>query len=231
MIKYKIIAADLDGTLLNSKSQLSPENIRAINALIEKGVSFVPCTGRTYSEIPKEMTDIHGIRYFIHSNGASVLDRKTGLSVNSSISNETVKKIMDRLLSCESHISVRRSGELLVDSKFQSDRDYEYYNVIPEHVQCIRSSAKMPDNFSEFIYAANDVVVISVFFRNYSDKAACREYFEQLGELLIVEVSEFNLEIFSTDAGKGNALYKLAGMLGIDMSETIGIGDSDNDRS
>nr|MBQ4320407.1 HAD hydrolase family protein [Clostridia bacterium] len=123
------------------------------------------------------------------------------------------------------------SGELLVDSKFQSDRDYEYYNVIPEHVQCIRSAAKMPDNFSEFIYAATDVVVISVFFRNYSDKAACREYFEQLGELRIVEVSEFNLEIFSTDAGKGNALYKLAGMLGIDMSETIGIGDSDNDSS
>ena len=55
MKTYKIIASDLDGTLLNSSSEISKENIDAINNLNEKGVAFVPCTGRTYSEIPDKI--------------------------------------------------------------------------------------------------------------------------------------------------------------------------------
>ena len=53
MYKYKLIATDLDGTLLNHESKLSKENIEAIRALAEKGVCLSVATGRTYSEIPE----------------------------------------------------------------------------------------------------------------------------------------------------------------------------------
>lgn len=58
MKKYKIIASDLDGNLLNSSSEVSKENIEAMHKLYEKGVVFATCTGRTYSEIPKEIRNI-----------------------------------------------------------------------------------------------------------------------------------------------------------------------------
>ena len=59
MKNYKIIASDLDGTLLNDDGEISNENIDAINTFYNKGIAFVPCTGRTYSEIPENVyTDI-----------------------------------------------------------------------------------------------------------------------------------------------------------------------------
>ena len=54
MEKYKIIANDLDGTLLNNNGEISKENIDAINTFYQKGVAFVPCTGRTYSKSSKK---------------------------------------------------------------------------------------------------------------------------------------------------------------------------------
>ena len=55
MINYKIIASDLDGTLLDSNGQISAENISAIRDIAKRGVFFVPASGRTYSEIPQKL--------------------------------------------------------------------------------------------------------------------------------------------------------------------------------
>ena len=63
MRNIKIIASDLDGTLLNSNSEVSAENLEAIRKLAEKGVFFVPATGRSLSEIPKAIAYIPEIRY------------------------------------------------------------------------------------------------------------------------------------------------------------------------
>ena len=52
MQKYKIIAVDLDGTLLNTDMALSEENAAAMADLTARGVHIVPSTGRTLSQIP-----------------------------------------------------------------------------------------------------------------------------------------------------------------------------------
>ena len=53
----KLIASDLDGTLLNSRSEISGENLCAIHALSKRGIHFVPSTGRTLSELPAEINE------------------------------------------------------------------------------------------------------------------------------------------------------------------------------
>lgn len=72
----KLIALDLDGTLLNSKKQLSKENRKALTECIQSGILVVPCTGRTADGIPSEIKDIDGIRYAIATNGAVIHDLK-----------------------------------------------------------------------------------------------------------------------------------------------------------
>ena len=47
----------------------------------------------------------------------------------------------------------------------------------------------------------------------------------------MVEASEYNIEIMNIEAGKGNALYALCDLLGVDYEDTISMGDSDNDSS
>ena len=51
MKNFKILAMDLDGTLLNSQAKISDENLMAIKELNKRGIFCVPCSGRTLDEI------------------------------------------------------------------------------------------------------------------------------------------------------------------------------------
>ena len=70
----KLIALDLDGTLLDEKKHLSEKNRKVLMRCIEKGIFVVPTTGRTVIGIPKEVLSIPGVRYAITVNGAMVED-------------------------------------------------------------------------------------------------------------------------------------------------------------
>lgn len=231
MQNFKIIASDLDGTLLNSQSKISSENLQAIQELTRRGIHFVPSTGRTFSELPAELRNNPAIRYVIHSNGAVVLDRKTNQCSLTCIPNETTKQILDVLNSFETHITVRQDGNCFVDAALTDEATYDYYNVCEAHRVVLRECAKHLDHFKAFSYQAENVEVISAFFRDYSQIAVCRKKIEQLGDLRVVAVDKFNLEIMNIHAGKGNALRVLADMVGADIADTISIGDSDNDES
>lgn len=231
MKKYKIVASDLDGTLLNNESKISRENLCAINELLARDVQFVPSSGRTLSEMPAEIVANSAIRYIIYSNGAVVFDRQTGKRSLTCIPNSMVQKILDMLNTYETHITIRHNGESVVDSAFQSDYHYDYYNVCESHCAAVREFANFVDNFEKYSYSVDNAEVISAFFHSYDDKMICKNYFEKNCNMRVVEASEYNLEIMNINAGKGNALHCLADMIGIDYADTISIGDSDNDES
>lgn len=228
---YKIVCSDLDGTLLNSKSEVSAENLAAIEAVAEMGVHFVPSTGRTFAELPPEIRNHPAIRYVIYSNGAAVLDRQTGECILVCISNAVMAQILNILSRYDVHISIRHNGKLYVDGALDQEAVFDHYNVCEAHRVVVRGFAVLKDNFSEFAQKADNVEVVSVFFRTLEDKAACREALERLGTLRVAEADTFNLEIMNVHAGKGNALHSLADFLGIDRADTISLGDSDNDAS
>ena len=50
-MKYKLLACDLDGTLLDDNSNVSAENLNAIDEMVKLGVEFAICTGRTYDAV------------------------------------------------------------------------------------------------------------------------------------------------------------------------------------
>lgn len=230
MKSYKIIASDLDGTLLNNKSLVSEENIEAIKKLSEKGVFFVPSTGRSLSEIPTVITDIPEVRYIITSNGAAVNDRQTGERLLCCISNEKVRKILDILYEYDTHIAYRYDGILYVDAKQQTDEDFVYYNVCDAHINVIKNYAVLLDDFKEKSYLADEVETIAAFIHDKSKLLECRRKIEAIGGISVVETWE-NLEIMNEKAGKGNALLSLADKIGVGRDETIAMGDSDNDAT
>lgn len=231
MEKYKIVASDLDGTLLNNQSQISRENMEAIEKLAGMGAYFVPSSGRTLSEMPTEIKNSPAVRYIIHSNGAVVFDKQAGPLSLTCLPNSTVRAIMDVLTDYEANVTVRHNGQSIVDASCQSAQDFAYYNVIEAHQHCVRNYSVHVDNFAEHVYNADNVEVFSAFFHSYEEKLECRARLEKIEKLRIVEASEYNLEIMNVDAGKGNALYALADLLGIDRKATISLGDSDNDTS
>lgn len=231
MRNYKIVACDLDGTLLNNRSEVSSENLSAIEALFKKGVYFVPSTGRTFSELPIELKSNPNIRYAILSNGAVVFDKHTGKRILNGISKKDAKEIFEILIKHEAHITFRRNGECFVDAAFQTDDFFEYYNLCEAHRAVVRNYANYLEDFGENICSEDGIEVIQAFFHSYEGKKACQKILCENKNLRIAEPFPTSLEIFSCTAGKGNALRSLADLLCVDCADTISIGDSDNDSS
>ena len=75
-MKYKIIACDMDETLLSSDATICRRNIEAITAAIAKGVKFVPCTGRGFRSIEGVLRTLglydQADQYVIGFNGALI---------------------------------------------------------------------------------------------------------------------------------------------------------------
>ena len=114
---YKIIASDLDGTLLDSTGHISNENFEAIKQLNKSSVYFVPASGRTLAEMPKELVENENIRYIIYSNGAVVYDKITGKKITFCMPDSIKNELVDLIFNCDSHLTIRFDGMGYVDKK------------------------------------------------------------------------------------------------------------------
>lgn len=228
-IDYKIVASDLDGTLLDSNGNISVENFEAIKRITDKGVYFVPASGRTLKEMPKDLIENKNIRYIIYSNGAVVYDKITGEKITLCIPDDIKNKLFDLFFSCDCHVTVRFDGMGYVDKNMQTESHFKYYQINPEHKGVILDYAKYCDDFETVCRNCEDVEVISVFFKDLKDRDECISVINKSGTLGYANIYENNLEIFSLAAGKGNALKALCEKIGCDIDKAIATGDSDND--
>ena len=94
----RIVALDLDGTLLDSQKRLSPRNRAALERAAARGVHVVPTTGRFFGMMPEAVRELPFVRYAITINGAQVYDRvRDEAIVREEIPLETALGVMELL--------------------------------------------------------------------------------------------------------------------------------------
>ena len=231
MAEYKIVASDLDGTLLNSLGEISTENLISITALAERGVNFVPATGRTISEIPRVVRDNPAVRYIIHSGGAAVYDKETGERLSFCIDNALARRVFAAILKYECHISVRMGGKIWSGAEMKTPERYEYYQVWPVHRELLDDLGESIPDIKSRVFDMDAIEMISLFFHNDDDIELLSAELREIGSLNLASACVHNLEITFSDAGKGNALVALASKLSVPISDIIAVGDSGNDAS
>ena len=229
MINYKIIATDLDGTLLDSDQLVSPENEQAIAELTEMGVHVVASTGRALWEMPPEVRDNPNIRYIIHTDGAAIYDKVTGKNISLPMSRAESDKMLDIIAQYETSSSVRYDGRCYVDENKHNDADYRYNRVSDTYAEHLYRFAEPVKNFDKFCRELEAIDMICTFFHREKDRKECVKLFDSMPEYQTASSVPKNIEVFSSKAGKGNSLLKLADMLGVDPATTIAVGDSTND--
>ena len=134
---YKILASDLDGTFLNTKGEISRENLLAIDALYDMGVAFVPATGRAHSEIPTPLKENPHIRYIIYSSGVAVYDKmKCKKLCSFGMAHDLASRLLSILDEYDTHVTVRYDGVSYIDEMLTSDEDFEHYNMFLPH-RCV----------------------------------------------------------------------------------------------
>ena len=212
-MEIRLIAADMDGTLLDDEKRIPEENLRAFRACAAQGIEIVPATGRTMRGLPDELRNLPGVHYAILTNGAQVVD----LAKN---------EIID---SCR--IPVALAEKIMMMARTSSDEImYDVY-VGGIGYTMRRTRDTVPDNIAYLKERGQDAEKINMFFRDMDARKRMREELSKLPGILVSSSIPNNLEINAEGADKGGALLRLAARLGIARESTMGFGDGENDLS
>ena len=235
MNDIRIVALDLDGTLLDSQKRLSERNRAALARAAEKGVLIVPTTGRFFGMMPPAIRDLPFVRYAITINGAQVYDRETDTAlVRDEIPLETalgVMEILDRhdvIYDC-----YRQNWGWMTAALQDKAADYatnehylkmvrEFRKPVPELKAHLRATA-----------AEGDVQKIMLFGRRDAEWGTrdeiVRELNERFPEIKVTSSTWNNIELNIRTAHKGNALKRFAEHLGFSLENCMAFGDGMND--
>ena len=228
--KYKIVASDLDGTLLNKEQTVSEENLRAISQMKRLGVEFVPTTGRGMNEIDLSLINSPDIRYIITSNGAVVFDKDIGKpTLTRYVPRDTVRLVLETLRPYNVFTVVHEGGKTYFDKDKYNPEFLNLCGVDPYYGYIIGKYAEGVEDFESFLLSSDEMELICLFFELDEGVRYSKQIFENCGKLCAAAPSKNYLEVYSCDAGKGKTLAAFAEKLGVDIEDVIAVGDSDND--
>ncbi len=233
--KIKLICIDMDGTLLNSKHEVSEENKLAIQKAHNMGINIAICTGRIFLSA-RHYADLIGINApVIASNGAFI---KNGYKDKPIYENPFPKE-----MAVEVYRIVKKYGltihfntwnVLFMETPAPEDHAYVVMNRdLPEEK---RVNFVINENLEEAIenYEGNILKAIIIERGDNKEKLwAAKEEIKDIfkDNLHVVSSGKDNFEVMVGSVSKGNAVAYLADMLSVAQEEIMCIGDSENDLS
>lgn len=118
----KLVASDLDGTLFTDEKTISDETRRTLEEVTEKGILFVPCTGRAFSSVPELVRTLPGVQYMIVSNGAAIYRVEDGERIyGCTLSVDSVEQILGLPMSEEMTFEVQIQGQSYTEQRYIDD--------------------------------------------------------------------------------------------------------------
>lgn len=227
----KLLFTDLDDTLLNNQSQVSPETKAFLDEFLADGNRLVLSSGRPLMSV-MEVTELAGLHqpgiFLSASNGTRVYDcdnkrtiRKFGLPFS------YVSYLQEQAEKLSLHIQTYRDSD--ADDAVVSpadDEEIRYYRRkihLPLVVSEDLRSALTEEPCKMLAISLHIFEKLETFRKNIADWAE--------GKVRTIYSSDKYLEIFDWNAGKGSSLLFLCDYLGIPVSDSYAAGDADNDIS
>lgn len=228
--KIKLIAADMDGTLLNSDRKISEYTQRVIGKVLDKGIQFVPATGRAVNAIPEELKSIENIRYGIFSNGAAVYDiRQSEMLYKNQFQPEEVLRLIAFVRQFDNMVSIVHNGQSYGEREEMENIDTYHLDTYTKEI--LITSRKIIENSEEYIKEHYDTMEkVTLVFRTMEEKEKVKEALKALDFIQYASSLPKNLEISKKGCNKGDGLQHLAQVLGIEKEEIMAFGDADNDK-
>ena len=228
----RIIFCDIDGTLLPFSGKELRPTAALIKRLIEKGIAFVPCTGRGTHNIPPEILGIPGIRYAITANGALVMDLETDEVLR--------QRTVDRGLAHRMVEFARARGITLFTYRYGVHYLDDHFPVPyypPENISLGAWMASViRTDFHALIDAPDTRYLdkLGVFSCDDALKALFLRDLEKepfANDFCVTSSAYWNLEVNAAGGSKGDAALWLCEQLGYDRSQMLTAGDNRNDLS
>ena len=227
----RLLAIDIDGTLLDARGQIPPANVDAIARAIDAGVEVGLATGRRYEfaraifeQLPERLT-------LILSNGAIVKTRGGGTIVRHLLPREVALDVLRRTP------AYRQCAAVLFDRPLAGQIVYETVDwEHPRHGAFFRSNRRFIA-LEQPLERALTEDPLQVMFTG-----TCADMRSLYAQLVSVDVGDFALtlteyesrdfalvDVIRAGCSKGSALRELARMRGVDREDVMAIGDNLND--
>lgn len=236
----KLVASDLDGTIIDGNHSISQNNFDAIKLINDKNIDFVVCTGKTYPII-KGICSSFNAGYGIFGNGNQIVNLKTGEEIfKKLLTKEEINDCIDIAKENNLHVHLYTDTCVITEKLMYMDlrnyklRETKFYNsslefIIvkdikkylanykPEICKLIISSLENLDNIKHQILSTNSTLSVNSIDKRgkYKDTVIGKEY-------------EY-LDITPKGISKSAALTVLGNYLNVNKSEIMAVGDGLND--
>lgn len=234
----RLVASDIDGTIIGENNTITAQNIKAIQDMKNSNINFTICTGKPYSMVKNFCEDLHA-GYGIFGNGNQIIDLRTGKEIfRKTLSQQDITSCISLAKKEKLHIHIYTENEvitpellymdlrnfMLKDSIYHTDLNFKIVPDIEKYIEeyhpvifklVISSSFSLLDLKTELDQKTNLTIYRVTKSKEYKDKIINKEY-------------EY-LDITPSNTNKSEALTILSNYLKLSSSEVMAIGDNLND--
>lgn len=245
---YKLIAIDLDGTLLNSYGEISDKNKNAIKKAKENGTQVVIASGRHITSVKSFAKEINSENYSICGNGAILYDMKNDeILYNKFIDKEKILEIIDVCEQNSIYYNIYTETEILTRTIAYSALFYKQENEKKDSKY--QTNIKVVEDLYNFVKndKSNNYIKVTIYDDNLSIFNRIIQKLREIEDIDVldvghmsrkmikvnnedVEIKYYYTEITKNDVNKWNAIKVLMNKLNIGANEVVTIGDNVNDK-
>jgi Cof subfamily protein (haloacid dehalogenase superfamily) len=225
----KLVGIDFDGTLLNSKKEISKKNKEAIKKVIDKNVIVSIFTGRNYTSAIKYIQELELDVVCVFQNGAliikplskEIVDKNT-LSKDKAL--QVCKFLKSEGIEFAIFTDFFESPDMIITKKIVSSNYAPYFKNNSWRSKTVEDVYKYLKNLQK------DEIVQIAFVSDYKFIQKIKEKFKEVSIITSTEINgEYFTEVFGKNVGKEKALEHLEKYYNISPQETMFIGDGFND--
>jgi Cof subfamily protein (haloacid dehalogenase superfamily) len=232
-MKYKMIAMDMDGTLLTTDKVVSQGNRDALKKAGDMGIKLVVCTGRIFTSAWAYADLIGTEAPIIASNGAYIREKdRDEVVYMKTLPKEDIYKAVKIVKDHGFQPHLFSSDTIFTEKKIFTAKLYDKQNEsLPKDKQV---NIVITDNLGKMIDENSNIILKIVVVSEMDEIDKLNELRnERINEIdaSVVSSAPNNFEIMSKGISKGNAVKILGETYGIPPKEIICIGDSENDIS
>ena len=245
---YKLVAIDLDGTMLNSYGEVTENTSKTIKKVIENGTDVIIASGRPIDSIKQIEKEIGSTKYFIAGNGALVYDiQKEEVIYEKYMSKE---KVLEIIKICEENsisYNVYTDKTILATALKYNVLYYHKENLKKEESK--KTNISIVENMYEYVKNLQEskFLKITICDDNKTVFNSILRKVKQISDIEVLEVSHMSrkmitqgteevpieyyyTEISLADVDKWNAIEFLMEKLELNKEEVMAIGDNINDK-
>ena len=227
--EIKLIALDLDGTLLTTDKKLTDYSKEVLAKAIAQGCEVVVSSGRPISAIPKDLLEFPGMRYVVSANGARIVDLKERKTLYENlIPVETAAKVLDVFTQYDDIYEIFVEGIGYTQAEGMMKLEH-YFPTTAMQDYMVKTRIPVEDVKATLYKFNRPLDKLHGIFHSRDEKKLAAKQLAEIPGLEVTGAFGNNHEVNAAGTNKGDGLKRLGEIIGIRVDEMMACGDGMND--